>query len=222
MMRGAVVHGKAAAAERTLTARREYDMRSTGPHPPDPPGACSMRSPALVLLVVSSALAPAVAAQQSPYVGRESQAIKALTPDEIRAYLAGEGMGFALPAELNGYPGPRHVLDLADTLGLTPDARARVQTIFDEMQADAVRLGQAIVAAEASLDSTFAERRAAAPDLQTRLTRIADLQGELRYVHLSAHLRMAAVLSPDQVRAYQRLRGYATGHEGHEGHRGNE
>lgn len=171
-----------------------------------------------VALVVAVLVVPSAAsAQQSPYVGRESLAIKALTPDEIRGYLAGEGMGFALPAELNGYPGPRHVLDLADSLGLPPARRAAVQEIFDEMHAEAVRLGEAIVAAEASLDSAFAGRRVSAPDLEARLADIADLQGRLRYVHLSAHLRMVGLLSPEQVRAYQRLRGYATGHE-HGGH----
>lgn len=179
-----------------------------------------MRRTSILLLAVSVS-ATAAAAQQSPYVNRESQAIKALTPDEIRAYLAGEGKGFALAAELNGYPGPRHVLDLADSLGLTSGRRAQVQEIFDEMHGDAVRLGTAIVAAEAGLDSAFAAHRVTAPDLEARLTRIAELQGRLRYVHLAAHLRMTAVLSPEQVAAYQRLRGYgaAAKHEGHEGHR---
>jgi Spy/CpxP family protein refolding chaperone len=172
-----------------------------------------MLRPLVATFVVSVAVTSPATAQQSPYVSRESLAVKALTPDEIQAYLAGEGMGLALPAELNGYPGPRHVLELADSLGLTADRRARVQEIFDEMHANAVRLGKAIVAAESSLDSTFATRRAAAADLEARLTRIADLQGELRYVHLSAHVRMVALLAPEEVQAYQRLRGYDTGHQ---------
>jgi len=122
-------------------------------------------------------------------------------------------MGYALPAELNGYPGPRHVLDLADSLRLTADSRVKVREIFDAMHAEAVRLGKAIVAGEASLDSAFAGHRITTSDLESRLARIADLQGQLRNVHLSAHLRMMTVLSPEQIRDYQRLRGYATGHE---------
>lgn len=169
----------------------------------------------VTLSVVSVLLSAPVSAQQSPYAGRESLAIKALTPEEIRAYLAGEGMGLALAAELNGYPGPRHVLELADSLGLPADRRARVQAVFDAMRAEAVRLGEAIVAAEAGLDSAFATRRVTPPDLETRLDRIANLQRQLRYVHLSAHLRMVPLLSAEEVRAYQRLRGYAAGHHGH-------
>lgn len=167
----------------------------------------------VAVLVATVSVVSVAAAQRSPYAGREAQAIKALTPDEIRAYLAGEGMGFALPAELNGYPGPRHVLELADSLGLTPERRTRVQEIYDEMHAAAVRLGESVVAAEAGLDSSFASGRASATDLETRLTQIADLQGQLRFVHLSAHLRMMTVLSREQIEAYQRLRGYAGGHE---------
>jgi hypothetical protein len=40
-------------------------------------------------------------------------------------------MGLALAAELNGYPGPIHVLQLSDKLGLTPEQKARVQSLFD-------------------------------------------------------------------------------------------
>jgi hypothetical protein len=120
-------------------------------------------------------------------------------------------MGLALAAELNGYPGPRHVLELADSLGLTPERRQAIQGIFDRMRAQAVRLGDALVGLEASLDSTFAERRVTAMDLQRRLARLAALRGELRYVHLAAHLEVTALLAPEEVKAYQRLRGYGTG-----------
>ena len=40
-------------------------------------------------------------AQHSPYMGMEEREIKALSADQVAAYLAGNGMGFALPAELN-------------------------------------------------------------------------------------------------------------------------
>ena len=39
--------------------------------------------------------------------------IKSLSQDDQSALLAGRGMGLARPAELNGYPGPAHVLELA-------------------------------------------------------------------------------------------------------------
>jgi hypothetical protein len=172
---------------------------------------CMLR-PLVASFIVSLVTVPVAAAQQSPYVGRMTLPIKALTTDEIRDYLAGEGMGFALPAELNGYPGPRHVLDMADSLGLSDDRRAVVQQIFDRMHGEAVRLGTAIVAAEAGLDSAFAEHRVAADDLDARLTSIATLKGRLRYVHLDAHLQMLPLLTPEQIHMYQRLRGYGDGH----------
>jgi len=51
--------------------------------------------------------------------------------DEQRAqYLNGEGMGFARPAELNHYPGPRHVLDNADKLQLSSDQLGKTQELF--------------------------------------------------------------------------------------------
>ena len=46
----------------------------------------------------------------SPYAGEERREIKSLSPQEIGDYLAGKGMGLAKAAELNGYPGPAHVL----------------------------------------------------------------------------------------------------------------
>jgi hypothetical protein len=174
-----------------------------------------MPRPLVAAFLAFVVAAPVATAQQSPYVGRETLPVKALTAEDIRAYLAGEGMGFALPAELNGYPGPRHVLDFADSLGLSADRRALVQDIFEHMHGEAVRLGEAIVAAEASLDSAFAEHRVAADDLEGRLSRIATLKGRLRYVHLGAHLETVALLSPEQVHIYQRLRGYDDGHQGH-------
>jgi len=58
----------------------------------------------------------ASANQLSPYVGQEQREIKSLSPDEVKDYLAGKGMGLAKAAELNHYPGPAHVLELASQL----------------------------------------------------------------------------------------------------------
>jgi len=161
----------------------------------------------LLAAVLGAGAVPAVA-QQSPYVDRPASPIKALTPEEIEGYLAGSGMGFALAAELNGYPGPRHVLDLADSLGIDGERRAAVQTLFDDMNAEARRLGSAIVTAEAGLDSAFAEGRITDEALANQVAQIAVLQGRLRTVHLAAHLAVARLLTPGERQAYRRLRGY--------------
>lgn len=142
------------------------------------------------------------------YADHLDRAIKALAPDEIEGLRSGEGMGFALAAELNGVPGPRHVLELAEELGLDAGQVEVVQAIRHRMTGAARRLGERIVEAEMHLDAAFAQGHATA-DLVVDLTgRIGQWRGELRGVHLLAHLETAEVLSGEQIRAYQRLRGY--------------
>jgi len=145
----------------------------------------------------------------SPYAGMEKRGVKALSDQQIADLRAGRGMGLALPAELNGYPGPMHVLELGDRLGLTPEQRARVQGLFDAMTAETVPLGERVIAQEASLDRLFAERRITPESLKASTTAIGAYQGELRAAHLRYHLATVEVLTPDQVRMYGRLRGYA-------------
>lgn len=163
----------------------------------------------LALLFVPGALA----AQESPYAGLEGRKIKALSEQQVKSYLAGEGMGFALAAELNGYPGPRHVLELADSLVLSEAQRRRTNEVFETMQATAQRLGVEIVASEAELDSLFLVRAITAESLQTALDRLGKLQGELRFAHLRAHLHMAEILTAEQMRRYSQLRGYQQEHD---------
>ena len=43
---------------------------------------------------------------------------------------AGRGMGLALAAELNGYPGPAHVLELADKLDLARSTENECSTVI--------------------------------------------------------------------------------------------
>ena len=45
-------------------------------------------------------------------------------PYTVADLKAGRGMGLALAAELNGYPGPSHVLELADKLKLSAEDKA--------------------------------------------------------------------------------------------------
>src|SRR6476660_3859242 len=91
---------------------------------------------ALVLLTGSS-----FAQSHQPYAGFQSRPIKALSEQQIADLRAGRGMSLALPAELNGYPGPLHVIELADTLALTTSQTARVRRLYDEMKEKAAALG---------------------------------------------------------------------------------
>lgn len=148
-------------------------------------------------------------AHASPYAGAmEAREIKALAPEEVQGLLAGEGLGFALAAELNGLPGPRHVLDLADDLSLTSEQRGEVEGVFARMNERARELGARLVEAERHLDHMFANGHAAPSSVAERTAEIGRIRGELRAVHLVAHLETAEILTPGQVEAYGRLRGY--------------
>lgn len=176
----------------------------------------------LALLAAAGLLAaPAMAQTPSPYAGVEGREIKALSEAEVEGLLAGAGMGFAKAAELNRYPGPKHVLELADELRLTPEQRAATEESFERMQAKARELGARLVAAERDLDRAFADGAVDAGELRRRTAGIADLEGELRYVHLAAHLETRDLLDDGQVAHYAWLRGYGHGGEhagGHAGH----
>lgn len=117
-------------------------------------------------------------------------------------------MSLALPAELNGYPGPSHVLELAEPLRLTPAQAARTRDLFAQMQREAQTLGEAVIAAEGTLDALFKTRRATRDTVAAASAGAADAQGRLRAAHLRYHLEMLDVLTPEQRSAYARLRGY--------------
>jgi Spy/CpxP family protein refolding chaperone len=172
----------------------------------------------LVLGVIMSIVAITAAADtDSPYVGQETRAIKALSPQDIDDYLHGRGLGFAKAAELNHYPGPRHVLDLANELELTPEQTRQTRAIFETMQAQAVALGRQLVAKEEALDRQFANGSMDAVSLQALVSDIGVLQATIRYAHLVAHLEQKALLTQHQVQLYDQLRGYGAAHS--HGHR---
>jgi hypothetical protein len=177
----------------------------------------------LSLIVVAGV---ASAAEPSPYAGWQERSIKALSPRQVEDYVAGRGMSMALPAELNGYPGPRHVLDLADQLALKPDQLAETEALFEDMRQKAIDLGEEIVAREAVLDELFDTGTVSGASLSEATEAIGRLNGQLRAHHLSYHLAMRDLLDPRQIRHYQRLRGYASSAgsgehgQGHAGHGG--
>src|SRR5262249_55492656 len=90
--------------------------------------------------------------EQMPYAGLQQRTIKALSDQQLSDLREGRGMGLALAAELNGYPGPLHVLELADQLELSTDVRERVRQLYDAMKAEAVPVGKLLIAHEAALD----------------------------------------------------------------------
>jgi molybdopterin-binding protein len=134
----------------------------------------------------------------------EARAIKALSEQQVADLKAGRGMGLALAAELNGYPGPIHAIELADKLGLSSDQVARLRKLFEAMKAETIPLGMQLIAAERSLDDAFAGRTITLASLESETQSIGAIQARLRAAHLKYHLAAVAVLTPEQVEKYTR------------------
>ena len=163
----------------------------------------------LITLMVSSLLLSAQSMHIS-YAGQRVGELKSLSSDEIQGLLNGEGMGMARAAELNHYPGPKHVLDLASKLELSEAQRSKAQEIYNRMHDEAVRLGRAILYKEEEIDNIFKKGEVDSSKLKNLVIEIARLRGELRVVHLLAHLEMKQVLFRTQLEKYDELRGYRT------------
>jgi len=161
------------------------------------------------ILMSALVFATGAAAADKPYAGLQTRSIKALSEQEIADYLQGNGMGLSKVAELNHYPGPRHVVDQADDLGLSPMQLAKAREIWQAMDVKARALGETIVTKETVLEKSFSSGSATPADTRAVLDELARLQADLRYTHLSAHLAMRSVLSADQIAKYDALRGYA-------------
>ncbi len=163
-----------------------------------------MRFVFIVLLLWAANLS----AQSNVYAGQQNRVLKALSDSDIHGYLNGMGMGMAKAAELNHFPGPKHVLDLAAALELSPDQIGKTEQLFNQMKKEAIPLGKKLVEAERELNRLFSEGTVNEENLMRQLQKISTLQSRLRYVHLQAHLEQKRILSPRQTAQYDILRGY--------------
>jgi hypothetical protein len=174
-----------------------------------------------ILIIVALAAAGSAFAQHagdqhqhrpppSGYAGMQTRDIKALSPEQLADLREGRGMGASLPAELNGAPGPMHVLELSQRLKVSAEQRAALESITAEMKASAQDLGAKVIAAEAELDKAFRTGSIDEKGIADTTARIAAFQGQLRAVHLTAHLKTKRLLNDEQVMAYNHARGYTT------------
>lgn len=148
-------------------------------------------------------------AEITPYAGLQSRTIKSLSETDLEELRRGGGWGFALPAELNGKPGPAHLLELQDELGLSKDQVKKIEAIHSEMREQAIVVGERFIEAEAALSEAFAGDQLDLAELN-KLVEVAEAaSAELRLVHLSRHLQTTPLLSADQIQQYNILRGYA-------------
>jgi hypothetical protein len=164
---------------------------------------------------ISSSYLPASSSSQiSPYTGQELRDLKSLSDNDIQSLQNGTGEAFgglAKLAELNGYPGPRHVLDMASELQLTDGQRMEIERIYQNMSNKAKGIGAAIIAIEQDIDEAFANKTITQENLKLMLDKSADLYGQLRFIHLSAHLDTVQILTIEQVQMYNTMRGYNSG-----------
>jgi hypothetical protein len=163
-------------------------------------------------LLVAAAVLSTMVAQAEPsansYAGEQQRAIKSLSDSDVAGLLAGRGAGLAKAAELNGYPGPAHVLELAKDLHLSDAQATATRALMDQHKREAARLGAALVEAERHLDSLFAQKEATPAAVDQATARVGELQGQLRAEHLKTHITQTALLDAHQIRRYASLRGY--------------
>lgn len=162
----------------------------------------------IVLFIFSLIVTQVNAMEPAPYAGQQNRSIKALSVLEIEGLKKGKGMGLAKAAELNHFPGPRHVLDEAEKLSLTDTQLKQTNDLFKVMQKEAITVGGKIIASEKTLDSMFASGKLSASELKNKLNEIGQYRAELRFVHLKTHLTQKKILTSRQIKHYDMLRGY--------------
>ena len=170
-----------------------------------------LRLPLLPFLFALSFAGPAAAADNhpSPYTGQETRPIKSLSAEDLAELRRGGGWGLARAAELNGMPGPGHLLELKDRIPLSADQVAAVTDIFEGMRAAAIAGGELLIVREEALEKAFRNASVTDRSLQVMLSEIGQARTALRHVHLAAHLKMLPLLTGDQIARYNILRGYA-------------
>ena len=144
----------------------------------------------------------------SPYAHTQSSEFSTLTPQEVRELRNGEGMGLARAAELNSFPGPRHLLDLKADLDLTREQIARIEAIHAKMKTRAIAKGKVILQAELHLSNLFATGRPTVAETTRMTEHLGIMRGQLQAIHLLAHIESTRELTADQIERYDRLRGY--------------
>jgi len=152
----------------------------------------------------------------SSYAGEETRAIKSLSEADLAELRRGGGWGMAKAAELNGVPGPAHLLELKNEIHLNDAQINDIERIHDSMRTAAIAEGKRLIALEREISDRFRRGEMDEERLRTLLAASAQHRSRLRYIHLSSHLRTPEVLTAAQVARYNALRGYgADGCPGH-------
>jgi len=147
---------------------------------------------------------------QSPYAGQQNRDIKSLSNADIEELRRGGGWGLAKAAELNGVPGPKHLLEMKDEIALSQTQIDEITQVFEAMRTSAKSLGTQLIERERQLEEQFRNSTIDEESLETLLKDIAAVRAQLRFAHLSAHLKTPEIVSSDQIEHYNSLRGYGS------------
>lgn len=172
-----------------------------------------MRTLSVPILFVSLVIAGPAPAQHAPHAGHQGapgisghEEAQRCIESFDRVVADGRGFGMAFAADRHGYPGPLHVLELGDALGLTPPQAAQVRALETAMFAESRPRSVALLAAERRLNDLFTTGRATEPDLAPLVAEVERLRGEVRLVHLRYHLKTRDLLTEQQRLVYHERR----------------
>ncbi len=164
----------------------------------------------ILILIPLSILSAADHSHKSKYSGQEKREIKSLSEADIEELRSGKGWGLAKAAELNGVPGPVHLLEMRREIDLSAKQVRTIEDLYKRMKQEAIPLGLELIELERELNNHFANRTITYELLGVLLESVAQVQKKLRYVHLSTHLQTPNILTSDQIALYNKLRGYSS------------
>ena len=164
----------------------------------------------ILILIATLAFSESDLSHKSKYAGQEIRDIKSLSATDIEELQNGKGWGLAKAAELNGVPGPIHLLEMKEEIGLSAEQISAIEDIYRKMKQEAIPLGLELIELERELNKHFAHRTITNELLNQTLQEIAQVYRQLRYVHLSAHLKTPNILDTEQIALYNTLRGYSS------------
>jgi hypothetical protein len=164
----------------------------------------------ILILTPLSTFSAADRSYKSKYAGEEKREIKSLSEADIEELKNGKGWGLAKAAELNGMPGPAHLLEMKNEIDLSANQVWAIEDLYNKMKQEAIPLGLELIELERELNKHFANRTITSEFLGILLERVAQVQKKLRYVHLLTHLKTPDILTPEQIASYNKLRGYSS------------
>ena len=127
-------------------------------------------------------------------------------PQDREGLLNAEGMGQAAYAERNGYPGPKHALELAKELQLSDTQKKSLRSLVEEMTTRGKELGERIIQIEEEMNKAFENGVVTEKSVRADADQIGRLRGKLRALHLNAHLKAKKILTEKQIEMYRKLR----------------